>query len=91
RILYYSASTGRGAIGSVDHDNNLSDVSVIPPGSFAQDWTQIAGLSGDRILYYSASTGRGAIGSVDHDNNLSDVSVIPPGSFAQDWTQIAGL
>jgi hypothetical protein len=91
RVLYYSASTGRGLIGSVDANNTLQDVTVIPDGSFAQDWTQITALSGDRILYYSASTGRGLIGSVDANNTLQDVTVIPDGSFAQDWTQITAL
>ncbi|MFI2343060.1 hypothetical protein, partial [Nocardia gamkensis] len=58
RILFYGASTGRGVVDSIDDDNNIQDVRVIPEGGFAQDWTQITGLSGDRILYYSASTGR---------------------------------
>ena len=61
RILYYSASKGRGCIGSVDDDNNLADVRVFPEGSFAGDWTQITALSGDRVLYYSASRGVAAL------------------------------
>ncbi|MFG2726268.1 hypothetical protein, partial [Streptomyces canus] len=44
RILYYAKSTGRGCIGSVDANNNLADVTVIPEGSFAKDWTQITFL-----------------------------------------------
>lgn len=44
RILYYGASTGRGLIGSVGDDNTLRDVTVIPKGSFADDWTQITAI-----------------------------------------------
>ncbi|WP_157106606.1 hypothetical protein [Nocardia arthritidis] len=44
RILFYGASTGRGVVDSIDADNNIQDVRVIPEGSFAQDWTQITGL-----------------------------------------------
>lgn len=92
RILCYGASTGRGAVDSIDdNNNNIQDVRVIPEGGFAQDWTRITGLSVDRILYYGASVGRGVIGSIDDDNNLEDVRVIPRGSFAQDWTRITGL
>ncbi|MDT9690497.1 hypothetical protein Q5762_19545, partial [Streptomyces sp. P9(2023)] len=82
RILYYSASTGRGLIGTIDTNNVLKDVTVIPEGAFATDWTQITALSGDRILYYSASTGRGLIGTIDTNNVLKDVTVIPEGAFA---------
>ncbi|MEV6337550.1 hypothetical protein AB0M12_22855, partial [Nocardia vinacea] len=59
RLLYYSASKGRGAIGGVDNGNDLFDIKAIPAGSFATDWTATAPLSGDRVLYYSASKGRG--------------------------------
>ncbi|MET9621739.1 hypothetical protein ABZZ37_13335, partial [Streptomyces sp. NPDC006464] len=79
---------GRGLIGTIDSNNVLRDVTVIPDGSFAKDWTQITALSGDRILYYSASKGRGLIGTIDSNNVLRDVTVIPDGSFAKDWTQI---
>jgi hypothetical protein len=44
RILYYSASAGRGCIGTIDADNRLADLTVVPPGGFASDWTQITGL-----------------------------------------------
>ncbi|MEV6337551.1 hypothetical protein AB0M12_22860, partial [Nocardia vinacea] len=71
-------------IGGVDDSNDLFDIKVIPPGSFATDWTAIAPLSGDRVLYYSASKGRGVIGGVDDSNDLFDIKVIPPGSFATD-------
>ncbi|MFI6663176.1 hypothetical protein ACIBL8_47780 [Streptomyces sp. NPDC050523] len=91
RILYYSASTGRGCIGSIDVNNATKDLTVIPAGSFAKDWTQIAGLSGDRILFYSASTGRGVVCSIDQDNAIYDSTVMPAGSFATDWTQITAL
>ena len=91
RILYYSASRGRGCIGTVDGDNRLADLAVIAPGGFASDWTQITGLSGGRILYYSAGSGRGCIGTIDGDNRLADLAVIAPGGFASDWTQITGL
>ena len=89
RVLYYSASKGRGCIGSVDDDNNLADVRVYPEGSFAKDWTGISALNGDRVLYYSASKGPPCIGSVDGDNNLADVRVFPEDSFARDWTEIS--
>ncbi|MFE4987533.1 hypothetical protein ACFRFO_28480, partial [Streptomyces sp. NPDC056664] len=91
RILYYSASKGRGVIGTVDSNNVLKDVTVIPAGSFAKDWTQITALSGDRILYYSASKGRGLIGTINSNNVLQDVTVIPDGSFAKDWEEIIFL
>ena len=91
RILYYSASTGRGCIGSIDVNNATKDLTVIPAGSFATDWTQITGLSGDRILFYSAPTGRGVVCSIDQDNAIYDSTVMPAGSFATDWTQITGL
>ena len=44
RILYYSQSTGRGCIGSIDDANNLKDERVFNDGSFAQDWTEITAL-----------------------------------------------
>ncbi|MEU4039054.1 hypothetical protein [Streptomyces collinus] len=37
----YAQATGRGCIGSVDANNDLADVTVIPNGGFATDWTQI--------------------------------------------------
>ncbi|MFI9412871.1 hypothetical protein, partial [Nocardia gamkensis] len=44
RILFYSASTGRGVVGGINAANKIKDVRVIPEGSFAEDWTQITGL-----------------------------------------------
>ncbi|MER5574462.1 hypothetical protein [Streptomyces massasporeus] len=66
-------------------------MTVIPAGSFANDWTAFTGLSGDRILFYSATRGGGVVCSVDDDNNIADVPVIPPGSFAKDWTEVSAL
>ena len=45
RVLYYSASKARGAIGGINDNNELFDIKAIPPGSFADDWTAIAALS----------------------------------------------
>ncbi|MEU0428950.1 hypothetical protein ABZ235_36300 [Streptomyces canus] len=91
RILYYSASTARGCIGSIDANNVTKDLTVIPAGSFANDWTQITALSGNRILFYGASAGRGVVCSIDQNNAIGDVTVYPAGSFANDWTQIISL
>lgn len=41
RLFYYSSSTGRGAIGGVNADNQTFDIRAIPAGSFAKDWTEI--------------------------------------------------
>ncbi|MET9675697.1 hypothetical protein ABZY68_21760 [Streptomyces sp. NPDC006482] len=90
RILYYSASAGRGVVGAIDVNNVTKDLTVIPSG-FATDWTQIVGLSGDRILFYGRSAGRGVVCTIDQNNAIGDVTVIPPGSFATDWTQITTL
>ncbi|MFC8144011.1 hypothetical protein ACFUKV_20110, partial [Streptomyces paradoxus] len=82
---------GRGVVCSIDDDNHIADVTVIPPGSFAKDWTQITAVSGDRILFYGKSQGRGVVCSIDDDNHIADVTVIPPGSFAKDWTEMSAL
>ncbi|MFE7917014.1 hypothetical protein, partial [Streptomyces sp. NPDC057398] len=44
RILFYGKSKGRGVVCSIDDGNNLADVTVIPPGSFAKDWTEVSAL-----------------------------------------------
>ena len=45
RVLFYSASKARGVIAGVNDANDLFDIKVIPPGSFAEDWTAITALS----------------------------------------------
>lgn len=89
RILFYRSTDGGGTIGSFD-GMTIKNEQTITAGSFATNWTQIAGLSGNRILYYSRSPGRVLIGSIDASNHLTDVVALPAG-FAQDWTQITGL
>ncbi|NEE14388.1 hypothetical protein G3M58_48990, partial [Streptomyces sp. SID7499] len=88
RILFYGKAQGRGVVAEIDDGNHLGDVTVIPPGSFAKDWTAFTGLSGDRLLFYSASRAGGVVCSVDDDNNIADVTLIPDGSFATDWTEV---
>ncbi|MFD8151637.1 hypothetical protein ACFV28_12920, partial [Streptomyces sp. NPDC059720] len=81
RILFYGAAKGRGVVAAMDEANHLGDVTVIPAGSFAKDWTAFTGLSGDRLLFYSATRGGGVICSVDDDNTIADVTVLPNGSL----------
>jgi hypothetical protein len=44
RILFYGKAHGRGVVAEIDDGNNLGDVTVIPPGSFAKDWTEVSAL-----------------------------------------------
>ncbi|WP_327594093.1 hypothetical protein [Streptomyces chartreusis] len=44
RILFYGKSKGRGVVASIDDGNNIGDVTVIPEGSFAKDWTEVSAL-----------------------------------------------
>ncbi|MFE5481005.1 hypothetical protein [Streptomyces sp. NPDC056527] len=69
---------------SIDYSNAIGDVTVIPPGGFAKDWSQITALSGDRILFYSATTGRGSVCSVTPNNVIKEVTPILAGGFAKD-------
>ncbi|CAM5274973.1 hypothetical protein GCM10010261_59650 [Streptomyces pilosus] len=91
RILFYGASKGRGVVAAIDDDNNIGDVTLIPNGSMAKDWTEVTALSGDRILFYGKSKGRGVVAAIDDGNNVGDVRVIPEGSFAKDWTEVSAL
>src|SRR4051812_29535769 len=47
-LVYYARKQARGAIGRVGADNGLREVRAIPAGAFANDWTAIAGLTGNR-------------------------------------------
>ncbi|MFF5370239.1 hypothetical protein [Streptomyces sp. NPDC013187] len=91
RVLFYGASQGRGVAAAIDDGNHIGDLTVIPAGSFAKDWTAFTGLSGDRILFYGKTQGRGIVCSIDDDNHIADVTVIPPGSFAKGWTEMSAL
>ncbi|MCX5410164.1 hypothetical protein OHA37_00060 [Streptomyces sp. NBC_00335] len=93
RILYYGAS-GRGCIGTIDANNVLDDVEVLPEGAFAPDWTLITALSNNCILHYAGASGRACIGSIDAENVLQDVVTFPEapvGPFSLGFREVATL
>jgi hypothetical protein len=82
--LFYGASDGKAAVGSVTTDGGFVNVKGI--GGLDAGWTHVVNAGGGKALFYRASDGKAATAAVDNVGNFTHLKTLT--GFTVGWTHI---
>jgi hypothetical protein len=97
KMLFYDATTGKGATGFLDADGVFGTWQQFPDPAegnqpFSVGWTHVVSVN-DKLLFYDTASAKGAVGQVAEDGKILTLQNYPDpaaghAAFAPGWTHI---